>query len=388
MTCGCAGKSYNVANPVMGPPPPRIARAQTGDADLQPVVTAQADGIQQVSHELAQPLLPTDVVATVNGRSLLASDVLEQYGAKMREYEAKLSIAVSQGQLKEAEKGNYIRKAQEALLKRELPRMTEQILMSQQVRSKLKKDQMDSVTKQIDTYFEKDVIHNLKTKFEVETTAELEGLLQEQGTSLETMRRIFTDQQLASQYVRTKMGEDPKPTRAELVELYNSQIEKYHRPMQVKWQLLQISIDGKRSLEQSQAQMEKALAELQHGQSFDDIVKASSDGAMKENGGHWDWTQSESVASAEVRAALEKLKPGQISKIIRTPTSLQVVKVTERRESGYQPLDEVQEDLREQIIGEWRDKRVEAILAEAHENAVITTLFDDQPESEDALPVE
>ncbi len=378
---GCAGKNYNVANPVLGPPPPRVAKAveqarQTALAQAE--TPAAKSDIQQVSatYDAESPLAETAVIARVNGRPLLAGDILEQYGAQMAKYEGELTKAVAAGALSEEDKGKYMRKAQEMVIRRDLDRMIEQMLMAQAVRSKLKKEQLEAVNKQVDSYFEKDVIASLKTKFKIDSTAELEVMLQDQGTSLETMRRMYADQQMASQYVRTKIGDEPKPTRAELLAVYNKQIEKYARPMQVKWQQLQISMTPQRNRAATEKLIEEVLAQIDAGMTFDAAVKKYSDGAHKENGGHWDWTQPNSVANPDIRKALEGLKAGQHSKVISTPTALQIVRVTERREAGTQPLDEVQEDIRMQIIEEWREERVKAVMDEVKASAVIETIFD------------
>ncbi|HWL10510.1 MAG TPA: peptidylprolyl isomerase [Planctomicrobium sp.] len=388
MVSGCAGKSYNVANPVLGPPPPRISsavREVQEKALAQTAETPSDSKIQLVSasFDAESPLADTAVIARVNGRPLLASDVLEQYGAKMREYEAQLEVAVKQKKLTEAEKGKYLRKAQEMLIRRDLDRMVEQNLLAQAVRSRLKKEQLDDVNKQIDSYFEKDVVESLKIKFEVTSTTELEVLLQDQGTSLETMRRIYSDQQMASQFVRTKIGEEPKPSRAELLAVYRKQIDKYAQPTQVKWQQLQISTGSSRTPEQAEEQIAEALQAIKQGMSFDDAVKKYSDGPLKNSGGHWDWTQPASIAIAEVRKELETLKPGKISKPIKSFTGMQIVKVLERREAGHQPLEEVQEEIRMQIIEEWREGRVKEVMKEVMETAVIETMFDTEDKPED-----
>lgn len=390
MVSGCAGKSYSVANPVLGPPPPRIASAvkETQEAALaQTADASETSDIQQVSatYDAESPLADTAVIARINGRPMLAGEILEQYGAKMREYESKLTMAVRQGSLTEEEKGKYIRKAQEIVLRQNMEKMIEQTLMAQAVRSRLKKEQLEDVNKQIDSYFEKDVVQNLKSKFQVESSAELEVLLQEQGTSLETMRRIYADQQMASQYVRTKVGEEPRPSRAELLEVYRSQMDKYSRPMQVKWQQFQLSISASRSQDQAKQQLEEALEAVNKGMSFDEAVKKFSDGPLKNSGGHWDWTQPASVASADVRKALETLKPGQLSQIIASPTGLQVVKVLERREAGHQPLDEVQDEIRMQIIEKWREERIKKVMSEVRDTAVVETIFDAEPKDKEII---
>ncbi|WP_437227353.1 peptidylprolyl isomerase [Planctomicrobium sp. SH661] len=389
LAVGCGTKNYNVANPVVGPAPPRIKDAlarqdQKDGADAvaeSGLKSVSAEGVKTVNYESETPLAMTDVVAKVNGRPVLAGEILEQYNSKLKEYQAQLALGVSKGALDEATRQRKIRETQEMLIKRDMDRFVEQILMADAVRSKLKKEQLDSINEQLAGYFEKDVVANLKQKFEVETTLELEGVLQAQGMSLETMRRMFTDQQLASQYIRTKMGEDPKPSRAELLAVYNAQIEKYSRPMQVKWQQLQVNTGGPQNQSKARARIEEAQAALKDGMSFDDVVKKYSDGPLKDNGGHWDWTQPESVANPEIRKVLQKMKTGEISPVLVTNASLQIIKVTGRREAGNQPLEEVQEDLRQQIISEFREKRASEVVAEIRAKAVVETMFDDEVES-------
>lgn len=370
LLCGCGGKSYNVSNPVLGPPPPRIARADVTERGQED------QSIQPVKYEQRVPLPMTAVVATVNGKPILAGEVLEQYLAKLQAYDAQLAQAVAKGQISEDARQGEVRRAQEMLLKRDLPQLIEQTLMADAVRGKLKKDQLESINKQLDGFFDREV-ENLKKKFKVDSAAEVEALLQQQGMSLETMRKIFGDRQLAQQYVRTKMGDDPKPTRAELLSIYNSQLEKYAQPTQVKWQQLQVTIANDRSRSEALAVVDKALEELAAGATFDAVVKKYSDGPLKDNGGHWDWTQPASVANADVRNALETLRAGEISPVLSSPTQLQLVKVNQRREAGHQPFEEVQEEIRLQIIDEYREQKVKEILADMKAKAIIETLFDE-----------
>ncbi len=391
LAAGCGTKNYNVGNPVVGPPPPRIkdALARQMQAEESKSLasverSAEAEGIQPVSYEDKVPLELTAVVATVNGRPILASEILEQYLGKLKEYDQVLQQGVRKGGIDDSVRLAKIRETQEMLIKRDLDKYIEQVLMAEAVRSKLKKEQLDAVNEQLANYFEKDFVANLKAKFNVDSTAELEGILQSQGMSLESMRKMFADQQLAQQYVRTKMGEDPRPSRAELLAVYNKQKEKYSQPLQVKWQQLQINFKNGDSKEKAHQVMQQVQLELKAGKPFDDVVKRYSDGPLKDNGGHWDWTQPDSVANADVRKALQTLKPNEISPVITTPTSLQLVKVTARREAGHLPLEEVQEEIRQQIITEFREERARAVVEELRANAVIKTIFDGESDDKSA----
>lgn len=397
LASGCGTKNYNVASPVLGPPPPRIQDAAARQIQAEHVAqldvksaegstpglnSVAAEEITKVGFEQKAPFEMTDIVARVNGKPVFVGDLLDQYSAKLNEFRDHMQAAVDKGALTQDKMNAKLRETQEMLIKRDLDHHVEQILMANAVRAKLKKDQLESINNQLADYFEKDYVASLKTKFEAETTLELEGVLQSQGMSLEALRKNFMDQQMASQYVRTKMGEDPKPSRAELLKLYNSQLDKYARPMQVKWQQLQINVT-KSGKPTAAEKMDEAQAALKSGTSFDDVVKKYSDGPLKENGGHWDWTQPDSVANPDIRKALQTLKRGETSAVLTTGSSLQIVKVTDRRESGHQPLEEVQEDLRQQIIGEFRERRAAEVVADIRKNAIIETVFDEDSSAEE-----
>ncbi|WP_437186669.1 peptidylprolyl isomerase [Planctomicrobium sp. SH668] len=382
LTWGCGTKNYQVANPVLGPPPPRVQNAaelqsKEDRSTLGLVKSASASSdIRTVSHEAVTPLADSDVVAYINGRPVLAGEILERYGGGFQKQKDMLKVGITQRKISEEDAQKVIRNTQEKLIRQDLDALIDTTLMADAVRSKLKKEQLEKINEQIAVYFEKERVSQLKADLNVATTLELEGMLQEQGTSLETLRKAYGDQQLASQYLHTKMGEDPRPNRAEIIAVYESQREKYERPLQVKWQQLQINIKPSNKSD-ANAKMEAAQADLRAGASFDEVVKKYSDGPMKSNGGHWDFTKPDSIANIDVREAVSKLKPGQISPVIVSNTSLQVIKVIDRKEQGFQPLEEVQEDIRQQIIGEFRKRRTTEVLREVREKAVIETMFGD-----------
>ena len=356
---GCSGnRSYDVANPVVGPPPPRIDNAvqlaQSPD---------RAQEIQQASFSSTAPLSMTTVIARVNGTPILAGQILEPYAAKLNEAAKQVSP-------------EEIRKVQENIIKRDLPPQIEQTLMSSQVKSKLTQEQLDAIDEQLDTFFEAE-IEKMKQKAGVSNLAELEGVLQQQGMSLVTFRDMFGDRQLAGEYIRGKLGEESPITRAELLAEYNRRKEDFAKPEQVKWQQLQVSFAKHGSRTRAGRIYNNAVTELKEGADFTDVVRKYSDGPLQESGGHWDWTQPESIASADVREALSDLPVGSMSKTIETDGSFRVVKLTGHRPATYTPFAEVQEKVRAEMIESQRSEQVKVVIAELKENAVIETMFDD-----------
>lgn len=359
LTLGCSGRSYDVANPVVGPIPPRVSGAAEKLADSE---GAAKSDIVQVKLE-NEPLSMTTVVATVNGRPILAGDILEQYDSRLAQMRPKLT-------------DSQYREAQLSIIKRDLPNLMEQTLMADAVRSKLTKDQLEAVEKQLDVFFEQEV-DRLKERFKVKSLAELEHELQQQGASLSTMRKMFGERQLAGEYVRARIGTDPPISRHELLEEYQKNLKDYAVPLKVKWQQLQISVAKAGNRAKAAAQMELALAELRGGTSFDEVVRKYSDGPLAANGGHWDWTQPESVANTDVRKALETLPAGQMSNVLTSDNFLQIVKITGRQEAGHTPFGDVQEQIRKKLIEDRRSVKAKQVVEELKNSAVTTSIFGD-----------
>lgn len=359
LTLGCSGRSYDVANPVVGPIPPRVSGAAEKLADSE---GAAKSDIVQVKLE-NEPLSMTTVVATVNGRPILAGDILEQYESRLSQMRPKLT-------------DSQYREAQLSIIKRDLPNIMEQTLMADAVRSKLTKDQLEAVEKQLDVFFEQE-IDRLKERFKVKSLAELEHELQQQGASLSTMRKMFGERQLAGEYVRARIGTDPPISRHELLEEYQKNLKDYAVPLKVKWQQLQISVAKAGNRAKAAAQMELALAELRGGTSFDEVVRKYSDGPLAANGGHWDWTQPESVANTDVRKALETLPAGQMSNVLTSDNFLQIVKITGRQEAGHTPFGDVQEQIRKKLIEDRRSVKAKQVVEELKNSAVTTSIFGD-----------
>jgi len=361
---GCSQRNYDVADPVVGPVPPRIQRdGAVAEAERSP------SGVQQVSYEQG-PMPRTAVVARVNGTPVLAGEVIDFAAANNEKLGGALAVA------REKASPEEFRKIQETIIKNFLPQLTEQAMMVDAVKSKLSKEQLEAVQLQLDEFFASEV-EQMKKQFEVESTAELEGILQSRGMSLETMQGMFSQRQLGTEFVRGKMGEDAPVTRAELLSEYQSRLEEYAFPAQIKWQQLQVSVPASGGEREAVSKMDQIISELKNGADFSDVVKRYSDGPLAKNGGHWDWTQPDSIASKDVREALKTLQKNQISQPIRVGDHLQLILVNGRKEAGHTPFEEVQEYLRKEMVERRRMKMAETILTELKETAIVETMFDE-----------
>jgi hypothetical protein len=360
---GCAGRSLTADNPVVSRVPPRVAAGQ--DSESEP--RTAPDEITQVTFAdgVEVPRLDaqiSEIAATVDGTPILVSDVLEPHS---------VNLAAAQKQLPEAK----FLELREQLIRRELPRHIDETMLMNAALAKLDKDKRAQLEQQLDEFFSLK-LKDIQKQTGAGTLAELEARMQAQGTTLSNLRRAFGRQQLAGQSLQLHMPQQPAVNRTELLAEYQKRIASYTQPAQVKWQQVWISYDKHGGKKAALSVVDQAVAELKAGSDFSEVARKYSDGAMAKDGGQWDWTQKGSLANAEVDRLLFELQVGEIGRVIAGDKAYQIVRVTDRRPDRVTPFEEVQEELRKEIMAEKEQKLREDVVKRLRKDAVVTTMFD------------
>jgi len=388
LLAGCQGKSRVFENPVVGPPPPRVPLAHT---------VASGDGIEQAANDendddaepgnfrltsassdpAAEPLPPTgyagEVAARVNGTPIFMAELLGPYASKLHEVSGQLNP-------------NELRRLQLQIAQRDLPNLIDRAVLVDAVMTQLDEDQKASVNEQLDKIFDQRV-QEMMTQQGVGSVAELETLLQQSGTSLNTERKSFGEHELAMQYLGERIGGSGEVSRGDLLAEYKSHIDEYTEPGRVQWQQISIDIAKRGGREAALRDARKVQQELKQGRPFDALAREHSDGVMARQGGKWDWTQPESVADESLRTALSELEIGDTSELIETNRAFVLVQLTGRRSERTTPFEDVQDELRKQLIGARREARIREVVAKLKQDAIIETMFDDaKDQSESAIP--
>ena len=372
---GCNGRSYQVSSPVIGPVPPRVPASEvaqntkTSKPKTNASVRAQNAGIETVSHSAVQPLEMTDVIAEVNGEPILAHEVLDKYTPQLN-------------QAKQTLKPEQLRKAQLEMIKKDLPDLIDQTLMVDSVKSTMKPEQLTSVEAQMDKFFEGEVTR-LMGVTQTGSPTELEGALQSQGMSLVTLRKNFGDRQLAGQFMRSKMGTEPTASREEMLALYEKNVAENVKDFTVaselKWQQIDISYAAHGGVEGAEAEAQKLLEEIRQGTiTFDEAAHDRSDSDLATKGGHWDWTQPESLVDTDLKDALTSLELNGISEVIPTKSACVIVMLTGRHEASVVPFSDVQKLLHDSIVTEKKEAIGKVVMEKVKADAVIHTILEDE----------
>jgi peptidyl-prolyl cis-trans isomerase SurA len=126
---------------------------------------------------------------------------------------------------------------------------------------------------------------------------------------------------------------------------YDESKKDHFIPLKVKFRAILINkgkTDEDRVVKKQQA--DTVLQKLRDGADFAEMAKKVSEGIRASDGGAFPWKEPKEVRE-ELRPALRTVSAGQVSDLIETDGEFYIVKMEERREEGYVPLD----DLREQI---------------------------------------
>jgi parvulin-like peptidyl-prolyl isomerase len=65
------------------------------------------------------------------------------------------------------------------------------------------------------------------------------------------------------------------------------------------------------------------------------------------------------------------LSPGQVSAVVATPYGFEIIKLVDRRGEGYQPLPEVQDRIRSELLAAKRQSRQAAFVEQLRHKAKI-----------------
>ncbi|MFO7803716.1 MAG: peptidyl-prolyl cis-trans isomerase, partial [Desulfovermiculus sp.] len=160
-----------------------------------------------------------------------------------------------------------------------------------------------------------------------------------------TPKTLAADQEIAPEEIET---------------YYDRHKDEFTRPEQVKARHILIRVDQEASEEdvhKAREQIDAAAERVEQGADFAQVAKDVSQGPSAEQGGDLDWFGRDSMVPDFEKAAFA-LQPGEVSEPVRTKFGFHLIKVTDRREAGVQPLDEVQEKIRSRLA---RDKAMQVL---------------------------
>ncbi len=142
-----------------------------------------------------------------------------------------------------------------------------------------------------------------------------------------------------------------RPTAREVERSYNDSIELYSTPEQVRASHILLKTAGKKE-EEVKAKAEQILKEVKAGGDFAALAKKySEDEGSAKQGGDVDFFGKGRMDPAFEEAAF-RLKPGEVSEIVKSQYGFHIIKVTDRKAAATRTLDEVRPQIEDQLSWE------------------------------------
>jgi peptidyl-prolyl cis-trans isomerase SurA len=107
-----------------------------------------------------------------------------------------------------------------------------------------------------------------------------------------------------------------------------------------------------------QAKADKIRAAAAGGTDFAALAKKYSDDESRNNGGELGWFGPQDILD-QIYSAVKNLKPGDVSQVVRTSHGFHILKLEEHQVAGLQPLAEVKEQIRNQLINQRANAELE-----------------------------
>ncbi|MBI2440396.1 MAG: peptidyl-prolyl cis-trans isomerase [Lentisphaerae bacterium] len=195
--------------------------------------------------------------------------------------------------------------------------------------------------------------------------------LDEEGLTMEewqdNLRKSMIVSFLREQEVDKKVSVSPQAVRA----AYEKALPTFGTPAQVHLHMIMINL-GK--TEEEMALKRKLSGEVRQrllaGESFADLARQVSEGARAQDGGDWGWVDP-ATRRAELAAAIQALKPGEISEVITAGEDLYILKVEGRRDATVVPFEKVQDTLRAELEKQEAKRLYNAWMTRLKEKAFI-----------------
>ena len=268
------------------------------------------------------------------------------------------------------------REEQRPLVQQRLNRRIEGIVLSKQAERELG----NKVEDKLNEYAEREL-----RRFILEehggNGAEADDALQKTGMNRITYKQWKKKQILAEHLVESRYARNRLITYSELLARYEEMKDKqFAREGVLQLRLIDIVIAKMQLKDPNDDPTQKArlLAEdlrkrIDAGEDFAGLAKQYSHESRAEQGGLWPPRNPDALAAPyDVLAQkAQSMQRGQVAGPVEAPGRFFIMKVEEKQERSYQPLSEVQEEVKKDILYERRRQVVDELDAEIEQQVAV-----------------
>ena len=222
----------------------------------------------------------------------------------------------------------------------------------------------------------KQVVANIRKEQGLEDDAKFQAALKQENMTMEDLRNQLERQMLIEQVQRQEVGSKLTITEEEARQYYANHPDEFTDPSSVT--LREIFVEaapdakGVNVAQDEQAQKKAAAARdrVLKGEEFAKVAAEVSDSPSKSNGGLIG-PFAHSDMSPQLQQMVDKMKPGEITPVIRTPKGYQVFKLESMTTQQLQPFDKVRDLIADKVAAQRTKVEMKKFLARLRDQAII-----------------
>jgi peptidyl-prolyl cis-trans isomerase C len=206
--------------------------------------------------------------------------------------------------------------------------------------------------------------------------AEFAKALAARNTSLDQLRADARVDMQIDRMLEAEVASAAEATEADAREFYDGNPDQFEEGESVRAShiLVMAREDADEATrQQARAKIEAALKRARAGEDFAALAREYSDDGSKEQGGDLGFFERGRMVPPFEQAAFE-LQPGQLSDIVATQFGFHIIKVSERKEAGAVPYEQVKPQIVSYLSNRKKQERVEALIEDARKRARIEVL--------------
>ncbi len=179
--------------------------------------------------------------------------------------------------------------------------------------------------------------------------------LQAQGLTLEQFRSRMRENLIVTEMTRKNVP-DPIISPHRIEQFYNEHHEDFKVQDEIKTRMIVINQSATDDPGTAKKRATEILSQIKGGASFEEMARVYSDGSQRSEGGENGW-QEVSVLNKAIVDPLAKLKTGEYSGVIETPSACFIVQLEDRRPAHYRPLSDLRDEIERTLMAQDRSEK-------------------------------
>jgi len=308
---------------------------------------AQAPDLSRM--DIVEKSVPDGPVALVLGKPISKEEFLMRYHMELLEYVA----GTGQKDVKDEDRVRIAIRCVTNLAQRE-------ILYQEALKRKYSVTE-DEVKKAVDEQI-KEIQEDARKAGK--NPPSMEEILKAKGETVESFRER-TRKNLILKKMKQALASENKITITddEIKKFYDSNPDLFMKPSRVHLQQIfrqpkpNAKTADEKAWQETQKEVEKALARIKAGESFEAVARSVSEAPDHQKGGDMGWIPTEALPPF-LKQVLPTMKPGDLSPVLKSPLGWHLFKLLEREAEEKVTFEQVKEKIKDILIDQKTDEKI------------------------------